>query len=240
MKDETSPRFREDAFVCPYCKIYSQIEWHEDKALEIDNPYTEELAKGYCFAQCKQCGGVMCFAYQLNSVYQDEWGNYREEFDDTMIFPSQQNIVPPLDNMPKHIKDIYNEASAVFSTSPRASCALLRLALQELMIFLKENFEEYHDLKGKKIDSDIETLVKNHRLDSKIQKALDIVRITGNNAVHPNELDINDSPDIAQQLFKMINFIVEEMVTKNNEKEIEELYAKMPQKAIEWIKERDS
>ena len=57
---------------------------------------------------------------------------------------------------------------------------------------------------------------------------------------NPNEIDINDSPDIAQQLFKMINFIVEEMVTKNNEKEIEELYAKMPQKAIEWIKERDS
>lgn len=56
--------------------------------------------------------------------------------------------------------------------------------------------------------------------------------------MHPKELDINDNPDIAEKLFKMINFIIEEMITKP--KEIEELFEKMPQGARDAIAKRDS
>lgn len=71
-----------------------------------------------------------------------------------------------------------------------------------------------------------------------IQQALDICRVVGNNAVHPGELDIKDTPEIAQQLFKMINFIVEDRITKP--KEVQELFAQLPSGAVEAIAKRDA
>ncbi|WP_300224022.1 DUF4145 domain-containing protein [uncultured Helicobacter sp.] len=140
----------------------------------------------------------------------------------------KQIPISPAEDMPEHIKKTYKEASLVFEDSPRASCALLRLALQELMMYLRDNYEEYRDLTGKDINKDIGTLVKHHGLSPKIQKALDSVRITGNNVLHLGELNIDDNQDIAEILFKMINFIIGEMITKP--KEIEDLYGKMPKR----------
>ena len=51
--------------------------------------------------------------------------------------------------MAESIKTIYKEDSNVLGDSPRAACALLHLALEELMLYLKDNFEKYKSLKGK-------------------------------------------------------------------------------------------
>ena len=64
---------------------------------------------------------------------------------------------------------------------------------------------------GENLNSDIANLVKDG-LPVKIQKALDVVRVTGNEAVHPGVLDLKDDTKTAQQLFKLINFIAEKMV----------------------------
>lgn len=89
-----------------------------------------------------------------------------------------------------------------------------------------------------RINEDIKELVK-LGLPAKVQKALDIVRITGNNAVHSiKEIDINDNPEIAYKLFEMLNFIVQEMITRP--KEIEKLFENnIPEGAKEAIKKRD-
>lgn len=236
MKEYAKPDFRKKAFTCPHCGVFSQIKWHEDKALSMVNPYTEELDIGYCFAQCEYCQEVMCFSYELLSAYEDPYDGWIEEFNSKMLYPKQIGILPAED-MPEHIKKTYREASLVFEDSPRASCALLRLAIQELMIYLGEHYSEYSDLKGENINDDIGLLVRKHNLSVKIQQALDGVRIAGNNAVHPGELDIDDNRDIAEKLFKIINFIIEEMVTKP--KEIREIYERMPQKAREKVEKRD-
>lgn len=59
-------------------------------------------------------------------------------------------------------------------------------------------------------------------LPSKIQKALDIVRVVGNDSVHPGLIDINDDPDIVNKLFQLINLIAEAMITQP--KEVDALY----------------
>jgi hypothetical protein len=71
-----------------------------------------------------------------------------------------------------------------------------------------------------------------------VQRALDYCRVVGNNAVHPGEIDINDTPDIAQNLFSMINFIVEDRITRP--KEIEALYNQLPEASRQSIERRDS
>lgn len=217
MREYVNPEFKKDALTCPHCGVFAKIGW--------DFLYSNWLNSEheYYTAVCDYCKKEMIWQKNNKSA--------------KMIYP-KQSVIPPEKDMPEKVREIYEEASLVLGDSPRASCALLRLALQELMIYLRDNHGDYEDLTGKKIDEDIGILVKNHNLPAKIQKALDSVRIIGNNAVHPKELDINDNPDIAETLFKMINLIIKAMITEG--KEVDELFAKTPQGARDAIAKRDS
>lgn len=220
MRDYVKPEFQKKAFTCPHCGVFAQVTWSY-----LQNTWDAFLVGDYRYhiGICNHC--------QKEIIWQENGKSSK------MIYP-KQSVIPPEKDMPEKVREIYKEASLVLGDSPRASCALLRLALQELMIYLKDCHGDYKDLKGKKIDEDIGILVKNHNLPAKIQKALDSVRIIGNNAVHPKELDINDNPDIAETLFKMINLIVKAMITEG--KEVDELFAKTPQGARDAIAKRDS
>jgi hypothetical protein len=89
---------------------------------------------------------------------------------------------------------------------------------------------------GKNINSDIAALVKKG-LNPKIQKSLDIVRVIGNESVHPGTIDVQDEPQTAAQLATLINLIVDEMITRPQL--VDELYAKLPEAKREEIKKRD-
>ena len=147
---------------------------------------------------------------------------------DTMLYPDAGIAPTPNADMPESVKSIYLEAAAISTKSPRGSAALLRLALQ---IFCKELGE-----KGKDINNDIAELVKKG-LPLKIQQALDVVRVTGNNAVHPGKIDV-DSPAVVANLFSLINVITEYMITMPNK--IGGLYLSLPPGAHEQINKRDS
>jgi len=90
---------------------------------------------------------------------------------------------------------------------------------------------------GKNINNDIGELVK-IGLPQLIQKSLDICRVVGNNAVHPGEIDLNDTPETAQTLFSLINLVVQDRITRP--KEIEALYSTLPDGARAAINKRDN
>lgn len=146
-----------------------------------------------------------------------------------MIIPTDSPVPPPHPDTPVSILSEYNEARSIFGRSPRAAIALLRLAIQKLMAELGE--------KGENINADIKSLVAKG-LPVQVQQAFDYCRVVGNNAVHPGEINLNDSPDIGQHLFSMINFIVEDRITRP--KHIASLYEKLPETAREAITKRDA
>jgi hypothetical protein len=90
--------------------------------------------------------------------------------------------------------------------------------------------------KGKNINADIGSLVAKG-LPVQVQQALDFCRVVGNNAVHPGEIEINDTPDIAYNLFEMMNFIIEDRIARP--KQIQALYGKLPEGARNAIESRD-
>lgn len=145
-----------------------------------------------------------------------------------MVVPSEAPVPPAHEDMPEECRPDYDEARSIVALSPRAAAALLRLAVQKLMVPLGEN--------GRNINDDIGALVEKG-LPVQVQQALDFCRVVGNNAVHPGEININDTPEIAHNLFAMLNFIVEDRITRP--KQIEELYGKLLEGARRAITERD-
>ena len=115
------------------------------------------------------------------------------------------------------------------SKSPRGAAALLRLAIQKMCKELGEA--------GENLNNDIASLVKKG-LPPKVQQALDTVRVIGNNAVHPGQIDLRDDVEIANQLFGLLNLIAEVMITQP--KHVESLYTSVvPESVRKAIKKRD-
>ena len=75
-------------------------------------------------------------------------------------------------------------------------------------------------------------------LPKRIQKSLDILRVVGNESVHPGQINLNETPKAAKSLFKLVNLIVDNRITQP--KEIDDLYETLPESKRKGIEERDS
>jgi hypothetical protein len=132
-------------------------------------------------------------------------------------------------DMPEPVKQLYNEAGLIYNKSPRAACALLRLAIDRLCNELGETDRD--------INKNIGALVK-RGLPQFIQQALDIVRVVGNKAVHPGQIAFDvDDKGTATMLMRLLNIIVERMITEPNE--IDSLYQELPESIKTSIENRD-
>jgi hypothetical protein len=146
-----------------------------------------------------------------------------------LLYPAEEYIAEPNPDMPADVRLDFDEASAIVDSSPRGAAALLRLAIQKLMLHLKQD--------GNNLNENIGNLVA-AGLDPKIQKALDLVRVVGNNAVHPGILDLKDNKPTAVKLFGLVNIIIETTISR--EKHINELFETVvPDTAKAKIQKRD-
>jgi hypothetical protein len=182
---------------------------------EVENANNRHMPEfvptGFSVATCSTCNEITI------------WVNKE------IVYPKKTSIAPPNSDMNPEIQDLYNEAATIAVDSPKGATALLRLALQLLLKQLGKS--------GKNINNDIKELVS-EGLSAKIQQALDLLRVVGNNAVHPGQIDLHDGRDIALKLFHVLNFIADEMLTKP--KELELLYSDVvPDETKQHINERD-
>ena len=145
-----------------------------------------------------------------------------------MVWPIQNNAPAPNADLPEEVRLDFDEAGRIVQLSPRGAAALLRLAVQKLCKELGG--------KGKSIDVDIAGFVK-AGLDLRIQQSLDIVRVIGNESVHPGQIDLRDDLATAEKLFSLVNIIAEAMISQP--KHIEEMYAGLPENKRAAIEQRD-
>ncbi len=199
------------AFNCAHCHVYSHQDWYYLRVGETEAGFGRQHEdRKFRVSYCERCG--------KSTIWHG----------DSIIFPQSSLVEPANADLSQDIIDDYNEAALVLNTSPRSAAALLRLCIQKLCKELGES--------GKDINTDIKNLVIKG-LPNKVQEALDSVRVIGNEAVHPGELNLNDNRDIANKLFKLVNFIATKLISEPNE--INDLYNSLPKSKLEGIKKRD-
>jgi len=146
----------------------------------------------------------------------------------SMIYPATVTAPMPHPEMPADVMADYEEARNIARQSPKAAAALLRLCVQKLCVYLGEP--------GKNINADIGALVKKG-LPEQIQQALDVVRVVGNNAVHPGMVSADDVAAVCGSLFELVNYIVEDRIARPAK--VKSLYEGIPQSLRDAIAERD-
>jgi len=196
------------SFTCPHCGAIAKQDWwmRDWNGTKKNSVDTQHPLR---IGTCQHC--------QMITI----WVN------DVMYYPDKGNAPIPNPEMPESVLKLYNEASAIQNKSPRGAAALLRLSIQ---VLTKELGEE-----GRNINKDIGNLVKKG-LPEIVQQSLDIVRVTGNDAVHPGQIDTDDTKTV-EKLFELINIIVEYMIALP--KRVSGIYEKLPEEKVEGIKERD-
>lgn len=198
-----------------------------------DGEYTDYHWKIY---RCPYCSRASIVQYYAHSEHQDFYFDY-EKGETRIDWPGFEKVLHPLgasapkpvEGMPEVVKVTFVEAGNILDVSPKGAAALLRLALQQLLIHLGE--------KGENINHDIGELVKKG-ISPTVQQALDSLRVIGNNAVHPGQIDFNDNINTAKELFDLLNFIVEITITKK--RQIETIYNRLPSSYRNGIQDRDS
>ncbi|MCH8127435.1 DUF4145 domain-containing protein [candidate division KSB1 bacterium] len=174
----TPPKFNTDGFNCPHCHAYA--DQHFGMTIMTVGERNYGLIQKYWASRCMRCSE---FALWIN---------------EKLVYPTTQTAPAPNPDLPDDIKTDYDEAREILDKSPRGAAALLRLGIQKLCKELGEP--------GKNINADIGTLVEKG-LSPKIQQALDILRVVGNHAVHPCQIDLDDKDDVAQKLFLILKIL---------------------------------
>lgn len=211
MANYIPPENNSKKFTCPHCNTVAQMIYFSASWKEAKSWWCTPL--GDCslmnVAICQNCDKAVIW------------------IDDQYVFP-EINASTPNEDMPDSVRTLYNEAASIYKKSPRAACALLRLAVERLCNELGETG---------KIDTMIGNLVKNG-LPTTVQKALDAVRVIGNKAVHPGQIAFDvDDKSTAETLMKLLNIISERLITEP--KEIDGIFDALPQSVKDSIEKRD-
>lgn len=208
MEKFTPPLVDASAFHCPHCGVYSHQIWFSARA--HNRHYTPIELDTLQVSQCEHCSELAYWLFER------------------LVSPASLSAPPANKDLRQDIHQLYAEAAHIAQQSPRGAAALLRLSVQLLCNQLGED--------GKNINADIKSLAAKG-LPVEIIQALDVVRVIGNNAVHPGEIVVDDELDTVTALFWLINAIAEKMLTEP--RRIAELHDKLPQSVRAAIAARD-
>jgi hypothetical protein len=244
---ENYPVFAKNKFICPHCSTLAKQDWFENNDLSniINNIYEQNFLSYRRNIQSYEEKAIepflnlmkTRFQEQINSYFPSNFSiakcqscnNFSVWVNKNIIYPKHIIVDTPNEDMNDDIKELYLEAAKIFADSPKGATAILRLALQKLLVQMGKD--------GKNINKNIKELVSDG-LNPKMQQALDILRVIGNNAVHPGQIDVDDNKDVALKLFKILNMIADDMITKP--KEMENLYNDIiPDEIKNHINDRD-
>ena len=214
-KVDVAPGYKKESFTCPRCGAFAGMKWND---LLLNNDEYASIALSICDACHKPSVWINDKESVLNWPMPGLPMTGLLGGRQTLIFPLECVAPQAEEDMPEDIKVDYEEARLVFSHSPRAAAALLRLCVQKLCQEILGKKGEIHKQIGELVEMG---------LPSRVLKAFDTIRIFGNESVHPGTVNLNDTPEVALALFSLLNMAVRHCITE--EKELEAIRALTPE-----------
>lgn len=208
-------------YCCPhlFCGAFAH-QIHGDLWIRLEGDEGPSMVDGWLAHQCQACRQWILWrrARQVGAIEQ-EWH---------LVYPLAAIGPSPNLDMPPAVRELYVEAQEVAAISARSAAALLRLALQVLIDDLVTGSGSINDKIGDLVG---------RGLHPQTQQAMDILRVVGNNAVHPGQLSLNDDPELVPSLFMLVNIVVEQMISRP--RHIQSLYDALPPGNRQAINRRD-
>ena len=210
------PELDKDAFNCPFCGVYAAQFWSsnvvygsESESYAGSRFNVNGKIEGFKVSKCSHCHQLIIW-------------NYRK-----MLFPRKMTVPDPSNDISDNIKEIYIEAGEVPIDSPRASGALIRIALELLLQSINKNTMGLNENINKLIESQIPV---------QLIKALTILRVNGNDIMHTGEIKILEKKEDVTYLFDLFNMIVEELITRP--RKLDESYNRIPESKRKQIENK--
>lgn len=157
MNNSEQPGVEKRFFTCPHCGCLAQMKWYY---------FSEEI-----FDKNRRANRNVKTAFCIKCDKPSIW------LDDEMVYPLSSGIVPN-DEMPDSVKKTFVEAQSILNISPRGSCILLRLCLEQLLTCL--------GCDQKTLSKKIDAISKGH---PELKVMMDTLRIAGNSFVHSESLE---------------------------------------------------
>lgn len=254
------PTINETAFNCPHCGAFAMQHWLSSHAdpfeegqtpsslifdqlmkLDLNDIAPEKREQTKRLIELMDTGRPFIDSsslypkhpdYDVQNVFISQCYNCKDIaiwIYDRLIWPRKGAALPANSDLPEDVRKDYEEASTILDLSPGGAAALLRLGIQKLCKHLNQP--------GHNLNDDIAALVK-EGLDIRVQQALDVVRVVGNSAVHPGQIDLKDDRTIAENLFRLVNLIAEKMI--GQPKRVALMYNGLPEASRQAIEKRDS
>jgi len=228
------PGLHKRSFTCPRCGVVARQEWHlllydpENRINEISKQAHAILARriltiqGYSYSvdekfltQVSELPSHLKRVNELNNRLDIAFCHHCDGFTlwlgDAMIYPLVGGAPPPHEEMPPQIRELYEEARGVLPASPRASAALLRVALEGLL-------EEAGYKQGRLADR-LQKAYEDRKLSASTYDVAEALRYAGNAAAHYEPWKIDPSQgeedrEMVYYLFDFVNKVTEELVAE--------------------------
>ncbi|MCI5144494.1 MAG: DUF4145 domain-containing protein [Candidatus Electrothrix sp. AR3] len=168
---------------CPHCA--KSIHFKEEDACVLANEdifsSTKSQIDGFEISSgfCPSCKGLIVM-YKQGVYKSTPYNKYLETVLNTeVLYPKNFSKSLPKE-VPDTFKNDFMEANAVLSLSPKASAAISRRSLQNI---LREHFK----IKKSTLASEIDNFLKLDGIPSYLSEAVDAIRNVGNFAAHPSK-----------------------------------------------------
>ncbi|MBW4042768.1 MAG: DUF4145 domain-containing protein, partial [Acidobacteria bacterium] len=159
----------------------------------------------------------------------------------TMVYPLVGPATAPHEDMPEHVRSLYEEARRVAAVSRRAGAGMARTTLEYL---LKQVLPEVGVTIKPSDRLDGLLALAEPEVSSGLRKRLEVVRFAGNKSVHveaaPSDVMVlvldEEDEAILGLLFQTVNDLVDELITRR--KQTEDAYAMLPEGVLANIERK--
>lgn len=149
---------------CPHCLVSFHAEWNSE-GLKGD----EDCYWSASYTLCPTCNKLI--VYLVKRREQLQLGTF-------MVYPRGISRTPLPADVPDQYAQDYKEACLVLSDSPKASAALSRRCLQNILRAVPK-------VKPSDLSKEIDEILNSKQLPSHLADAIDAIRALGNFAAHP-------------------------------------------------------